>query len=146
MYRNVQITQEMLSEFCEKVHTDLIKLKEDSKLKNEMISKLNEQMIAIDLKIETNKIFINEKNENLIFRLSVINEKMKDLEQKMNDLNKIMMKHFAYKKQIEITPTTQSTNVLQSTNLPQNTNVIQPVNNLKPNPFSFNPPPPIINN
>ena len=101
MYRNVQITQEMLSEFCENIHTDLIKIKEDSKLKNEMISKLTEQIIAIDLKMETNKIIINEKNENLIFRLSVINDKIIALEQKVNDLNKIMMKHFAYKKQVE---------------------------------------------
>ena len=101
MYRNVPITQEMLSEFCENVHSDLIKFKEDSKLKNELISKINEHIIAIDLKIETNKILINEKNENIIYRLSVINEKMSALEQKMNDLNKIMMKHFAYKKQEE---------------------------------------------
>lgn len=101
MYRNVQITQEMLSEFCENVNIDLIKIKEDAKLKNEMISNLTER---ID-RIETNKIIINEKNENLIFRLSVINDKMTGLEQKVNDLNKIMMKHFAYKKQIEtITP------------------------------------------
>jgi AAA15 family ATPase/GTPase len=99
MYRNVQITQEMLSEFCENVHIDLIKLKEDSKLKNEMIQKLNDQINALTLQIETSKIVTSEKNENIIFRMSVLNEKMLIIEQKMNDLNKIMMKHFAYKSQ-----------------------------------------------
>ena len=113
MYRNVQITQEMLSEFCENVHTDLIRLKDDSKIKNELITKINDHITAIDLKIETNKILINEKNENIIYRLSVINEKMSALEQKMNDLNKIMMKHFAYKKQEEkVKPPVQPTTVI----------------------------------
>ena len=149
MYRNITITQDMLSEFCENVHNDLIKLKEDSKLKNEMISKINEHITAIDLKIETNKILINEKNENIIFRLSVLNDKMKDLEQKMNDLNKIMMKHFAYKKSVEIIPPTQTTAP------PLSTTILPPLNgsiqNIKPtgppNPFSFNTQPTtVINN
>ena len=101
MYSNVQITQEMLSAFCESANTDFIKMKEDAKLKNEMIAKLNEQIAAIDLKIETSKILFNEKNENIIYRMSVLTEKMNAIEQKIIDLNKIMMKHFAYKYKTE---------------------------------------------
>jgi hypothetical protein len=97
MYSNVQITQEMLSTFCESANTDFIKMKEDAKLKNEMIAKLNEQIATMDLKIETSKILFNEKNENMIYRMSVLTEKMNAIEQKIVDLNKIMMKHFAYK-------------------------------------------------
>ena len=37
----------------------------------------------------------------MIFRLSVINDKMFAVEQKINELNKIMMKHFAYKEKLE---------------------------------------------
>ena len=128
MYRNVQITQEMLSEFCENIHTDLIKIKEDSKLKNEMISKLSEQITAIDLKIETNKIILSEKNDNMIYRLSVLNDKMYAVEQKTNELNKIMMKHFAYNKDIKKkintdTPSNTQPNVSPniSPNIPPNT-------------------------
>ena len=100
MYQN-NITQEMLSEFCNKTANELIAFKKDAKLKNEMISKLNDQIIAIDLKIETNKIILSEKNDNMIYRLSVLNDKMYAVEQKTNELNKIMMKHFAYNKDIK---------------------------------------------
>ena len=100
MYQS-NITQEMLSEFCNNTINELQTLKKDAKLKNEMISKLSEQITAIDLKIETNKIILSEKNDNMIYRLSVLNDKMYAVEQKTNELNKIMMKHFAYNKDIK---------------------------------------------
>jgi AAA15 family ATPase/GTPase len=120
MYRNVQITQEMLSEFCENVHVDLIKLKEDSKLKNEMIQKLNDQINALTLQIETSKIVTSEKNENIIFRMSILNEKMLIIEQKMNDLNKIMMKYFAYKSQNKGTTEPKVTSTVVPSAVPSN--------------------------
>jgi len=139
MYKKIQLTQELLADFCDNVHTDLIIIKEDAKLKNDMISKLNEQLIAIDLKIETNKIFSNEKNENILYKLSIINEKMIAVEQKMNDLNKIMMKYFAYnqfnKKNTQVSnlppPNINPFPILNPTPIVQ-------VLNPNPNPFNIN--------
>ena len=97
MYRGIQITQEMLADFCDNTNKELTKLNEDAKIKNTMVIKIGEQLTALDLKIETNRILLSEKNDNMIYRLSVINDKMIAVEQKTNELNKIMMKHFAYK-------------------------------------------------
>ena len=141
MYKKTPLTQELLADFCDNVYTDLIIIKEDAKLKNDMITKLNEQLIAIDLKIETNKIISNEKNENIHYKLSVINEKMIAVEQKMNDLNKIMMKHFAYnqfnKKNIQVPNPLPNINPFPILN---STPIVQ-VLNPNPNPFNINPTP-----
>ena len=102
MYRGIQITQEMLADFCDNTNKELTKLNEDAKIKNAMVIKIGEQLTALDLKIETNRILLSEKNDNMIYRLSVINDKMIAVEQKTNELNKIMMKHFAYKEYKEI--------------------------------------------
>ena len=99
MYRN--ITQEFMAEFCENTIKELQTLKDDAKIKNEMVSNILENINAINLKIETNRILLSEKHDNMIFRLSVINDKMIAVEQKTNELNKIMMKHFAYKEKLE---------------------------------------------
>ena len=100
MYRN--ITQEFMAEFCENTIKELQTLKDDAKIKNEMVSNILENINAINLKIETNRILLSEKHDNMIFRLSVINDKMIAVEQKTNELNKIMMKHFAYKEKTEL--------------------------------------------
>ena len=102
MYRGIQITQEILADFCDNTNKELTKLNEDAKIKNAMVIKIEEQLTALDLKIETNRILLSEKNDNMIYRLSVINDKMIAVEQKTNELNKIMMKHFAYKEYKEI--------------------------------------------
>ena len=99
MYKN--ITQEFMAEFCENTIKEIQTLKDDAKIKNEMVSNINESINAINLKIETNRILLSEKHDNMIFRLSVINDKMFAVEQKINELNKIMMKHFAYKEKLE---------------------------------------------
>lgn len=95
------ITQEFMAEFCENTIKEIQTLKDHAKIKNEMVSNINESIIAINLKIETNRILLSEKHDNMIFRLSVINDKMIAVEQKINELNKIMMKHFAYKEKLE---------------------------------------------
>ena len=99
MYKN--ITQEFMAEFCENTIKEIQTLKDDAKIKNEMVSNINESINAINLKIETNRILLSEKHDNMIFRLSVINDKMFAVEKKINELNKIMMKHFAYKEKLE---------------------------------------------
>ena len=44
---------------------EIIKLKEDLRLKNEMISVINDKLVAIDLKIETTRVLTIEKNDNI---------------------------------------------------------------------------------
>jgi hypothetical protein len=85
------ITQEMVGEFIDKTNNEILKLKEFD-YKN-IIERIN----MIEIKRESERAIMNEKNENLLYRLTVLTEKCISVEQKVNDLNKIMMKHFAYK-------------------------------------------------
>jgi len=59
--------------------------------------KIEERLNDINLKLETNKILTTEKSEMLLYKLSVIQDKITANDQKVNELNTIMMKHFAYK-------------------------------------------------
>jgi len=59
--------------------------------------KIEEHLNDLNLKLETNKILTTEKSENLIYKLSVVQEKIIANDQKINELNNIMMKYFAYK-------------------------------------------------
>ena len=54
--------------------------------------------------METNKILTTEKSENLIYKLSVVQEKIIANDQKINELNNIMMKYFAYKSKNNVVP------------------------------------------
>jgi hypothetical protein len=59
--------------------------------------KIEERLNDLNLKLETNKILTTEKSEMLLYKLSVIQDKINANDQKVNELNTIMMKHFAYK-------------------------------------------------
>jgi len=59
--------------------------------------KIEERLNDINLKLETNKILTTEKSEMLLYKLSVIQDKITANDQKVNELTTIMMKHFAYK-------------------------------------------------
>jgi hypothetical protein len=84
MYKN--ITPELVTDFCEKTSNEI-----------HMLRTTNESLVnrisALELKLE--------KFENIKFRLDDMNEKVILYEQKVSDLNKIMMKHFAYKANIQ---------------------------------------------
>jgi hypothetical protein len=80
------ITQEQLVAFCENTEKTLNLALEDNKKLSERVSKL-----------ENEKLIANEKNELTLYKLSVMQDKINAAEQKVNDLNNIMMKHFAYK-------------------------------------------------
>ena len=61
------------------------------------ILKIVERLNDLNLKLETNKILTTEKSEMLLYKLSVVQDKINANDQKVNELNTIMMKHFAYK-------------------------------------------------
>jgi transcriptional regulator len=86
-------TQESLSVFYNETQKTFMELREKIKTQAERIKKLEEQNNSFIL----NRAIENEKNENLLYKLSVMNDKILSSEQKVNDLNNIMMKHFAYK-------------------------------------------------
>ena len=66
---------------------------EKIKTQSDLIKKLEDQLNKITLE----KAIENERNETLLYKLSVMNDRIQASEQKVNDLNNIMMKHFAYR-------------------------------------------------
>ena len=109
-------TQESLNVFYNETQKTFMELREKIKTQAERIKKLEEQNNTFIL----NRAIENEKNETLLYKLSVMNDKIVSSEQKVNDLNNIMMKHFAYKsKQQSNTPSTQPAPSTQPVPLPQ---------------------------
>ena len=109
-------TQESLNVFYNETQKMFMELREKIKTQAERIKKLEEQNNTFIL----NRAIENEKNETLLYKLSVMNDKIVSSEQKVNDLNNIMMKHFAYKsKQQSITPSIQAAPSTQPAPLPQ---------------------------
>ena len=93
-------TQESLNLFCNEMQTNMNKLNEQMIVINtkvESLSKLEDKINNLEIKQETNKLIINEKIEHLIYKLSVIDDKININTQKVNDLNNVLIKHFAYK-------------------------------------------------
>jgi len=90
-------TQESLSVFYNESQKNFIELREKINTQTETIKKLEDQLHVLSLE----KAIKNEMNENLNYKLSVMNDKILAADQKVNDLNNIMMKHFAYKSEIK---------------------------------------------
>jgi len=90
-------TQESLSLFYNQTIKGFAECEEKLKTQSEIIKKLEDQLNKINLE----KAVEQTKNENLIYKLSVINDKVISAEQKVNELNTIMMKHFAYRTQVQ---------------------------------------------
>jgi len=93
-------TQETLSIFYNDSVKNFIELKEKYNTQAQLIKKLEDQIEKIILE----KAITHEKNENLLYKLSVMGDKITASENKVNDLNNIMMKHFAYKANPNPTP------------------------------------------
>ena len=125
MYRN--LTNEFMGEFCENTTKELGQIRERIII-IEKTNDLLENRISI---LQTK----NESYETLIYKISVISDKVISAEQKVNELNKIMMKHFAYKGLgSKIVPTLPTT--FPST-LPNTLPNTLPSTLPPPNPFSF---------
>ena len=67
------------------------------------IKDLEDKVNDLNVKMETTKLLTTEKNEHLIYKIGILQEKVVASEQKVNELNTIMMKHFAYKSK-NVTP------------------------------------------
>ena len=103
---------------------------------------MEERFLNMEIKLEASKLIHQEKIENSNYKLSVLEEKINANNQKVNDLNNILMKHFAYKNnknpQNTTTPQTsipqstipQSNSTIPQTSIPQSTTTI-------PNPFAM---------
>jgi uncharacterized coiled-coil protein SlyX len=109
---------EQLNSFLIEVQTHMSKTNEKLNVMCTQLDKLEERFVNMEIKIEANKLVYNEKNESNNYKLSVLEEKINANNQKVNDLNNILMKHFAYKnlKNNTVPPST----VPQST-VPQST-------------------------
>jgi uncharacterized coiled-coil protein SlyX len=109
---------EQLNSFLIEVQTHMSKTNEKLNAMCTQLDKLEERFVNMEIKIEANKLVYNEKNESNNYKLSVLEEKINANNQKVNDLNNILMKHFAYKnlKNNTVPPST----VPQST-VPQST-------------------------
>jgi hypothetical protein len=107
------ITTETVGDFMDRTTNDICKLKEFNY--QHIIDRIN----MIEMKRDSQMAISNEKNENLLYRLTILTEKCKSVEQKVDDLNKIMMKHFAYKTNKE--EKTEKVTVPPSITVPQST-------------------------
>jgi uncharacterized coiled-coil protein SlyX len=88
---------EQLNSFLIEVQTHMSKTNEKLNAMCTQLDKLEERFVNMEIKIEANKLVYNEKNESNNYKLSVLEEKINANNQKVNDLNNILMKHFAYK-------------------------------------------------
>lgn len=119
------------------------KLTEKTNSLNSRLDKLEERFLNMEIKLEANKLVHNEKSESSNYKLSVLEEKINSNNQKVTDLNNILMKHFAYKniknsQSIPLnTPSIPSTQNTQS--IPQSTPSIPQSNTTSsvPNPFAM---------
>jgi chromosome segregation ATPase len=112
-------TNETLSLFYNETIKGFIEYKEKMNTQTESIKRLED---LID-KLRLEKAVANEKNENLLYKLSVMNDKILASEQRVNDLNTIMMKHFAYRTN---GPTPVPTQPEKTTSFNFNPNEIKP--------------------
>ena len=118
---NNHITPDYVARFIETSEKQFLKMEQYFK-------DLEERLNDLNLKLETNKILTTEKSENLLYKLSVVQDKINANDQKVNELNNIMMKHFAYKSKNNIGPVPRDL-LPVSTPLP-------PVTQVPPPPFN----------
>jgi hypothetical protein len=130
-----------LNSFLNEMQSNIIKITEKTNALFTQLEKMEERFLNMEIKLEASKLIHQEKFENSNYKLSVLEEKINGNIQKVNDLNNILMKHFAYKnnKNPQST-TTPQTNIPQSTlqtNIPQSNSNPQTNTTTIPNPFAM---------
>jgi len=118
------------------MQSNIIKITEKTNALCTQLDKMEERFLNMEIKLEASKLVHQEKIENSNYKLSVLEEKINANNQKVNDLNNILMKHFAYKnnKNPQNT-TTPQTSIPQST-IPPQTTIPQSTTTI-PNPFAM---------
>jgi hypothetical protein len=93
----------------------------------------------MEIKLEASKLVHQEKIESSNYKLSVLEEKINGNNQKVSDLNNILMKHFAYKnnKNPQSTTIPQQSISTPQTNIPQSNTNPQTTTTTIPNPFAM---------
>ena len=127
-----------LNSFLNEMQSNIIKITEKTNALCAQLDKMEERFLNMEIKLEASKLIQQEKIENSNYKLSVLEEKINANNQKVNDLNNILMKHFAYKNnknpQSTITPQTS----IPQTSIPQSTSTIpQTTTTTIPNPFAM---------
>jgi len=117
------------------MQSNIIKITEKTNALCAQLEKMEDRFLNMEIKLEASKLIHQEKIESSNYKLSVLEEKINGNNQKVSDLNNILMKHFAYKnnKNPQSTTTTPQTSIPQSTpqtSIPQSTTTI-------PNPFAM---------
>jgi hypothetical protein len=121
------------------VQSHLTKINEKMNTICNHLDKLEEKLLNMEIKLEANKLVSNEKNETSNYKLSVLEEKINSNNQKVNDLNNIMMKHFAYKSNKSTIPQSNQSNQSNQINQSMIPNTISPISTtISPNPFAMN--------
>ncbi len=93
--------QDQLQTWALETHKTVAILKSDYEAMTLKISSLEDKLSNLNQLYESSKVLHEEKEKLLLFKLDVMNDKIIASDQKVNDLNLIMMKHFAYKNQFD---------------------------------------------
>jgi hypothetical protein len=128
-----------LNSFLNEMQSNIIKITEKTNALVIQLDKMEERFLNMEIKLEASKLIHQEKIENSNYKLSVLEEKINANNQKVNDLNNILMKHFAYKnnKNPQSTTTPQQS-IIPQTITPQSTSTIpQTTTTTIPNPFAM---------
>ena len=128
-----------LNSFLNEMQSNIIKITEKTNALLIQLEKMEERFLNMEIKLEASKLVNQEKIESSNYKLSVLEEKINGNNQKVSDLNNILMKHFAYKnnKNPQSTTIPQQTNTtLPQTNSTQNT-IPQSTTTTIPNPFAM---------
>jgi hypothetical protein len=103
------------------------------------LEKIEDRFLNMEIKLEASKLIHQEKIESSNYKLSVLEEKINGNNQKVSDLNNILMKHFAYKNNKNPQSTTTTPQSTPQTSIPQSTpqTSIPPSTTTIPNPFAM---------
>ena len=127
-----------LNSFLNEMQSNIIKITEKTNALLIQLDKMEERFLNMEIKLEASKLVNQEKIESSNYKLSVLEEKINGNNQKVSDLNNILMKHFAYKnnKNPQNTTIPQSISTPQ-TSTPQSTIPQTTTTTTIPNPFAM---------
>ena len=123
-----------LNSFLNEMQSNIIKITEKTNALCAQLDKMEERFLNMEIKLEASKLIHQEKIENSNYKLSVLEEKINGNNQKVNDLNNILMKHFAYKNNKNPQSTTPFSTPTQNT---LQTSTPQTTTTTIPNPFAM---------
>jgi len=126
-----------LNSFLNEMQSNIIKITEKTNTLCTQLDKMEERFLNMEIKLEASKLVHQEKIENSNYKLSVLEEKINANNQKVNDLNNILMKHFAYKNNKNPQNITTPQTSTPQTSTPQSTIPQTTTATTIPNPFAM---------